>query len=167
MDPLELINKHGSDALRMSLIGGNSAGLSQKFSEQKVLKYRNFVTKAWNASRFVTLTAGSGAAELPKKLDPTERAFIEKLDKIEAANVKLFAQYKIGLALEELYEFFWHEFADQLIEYEKKVLIESSDMERQAAAKAVLITSLKRLLVMLSDFAPFLVAKINSEMLDD
>ncbi len=167
MDPLELVNKHSSDALRMSLIGGNSAGLAQKFSEQKVLKYRNFVTKIWNASRFVVMSGGELQADQKlNNLSETEAAFFKRLEKIEKSNTKLFSQYKIGLALEEFYEFFWHDFADKFIEEEKKVLLESKDKKAIAAAKASLGTSLARLLTMLSDFAPFVTATIKNEMVE-
>ncbi|HSX41790.1 MAG TPA: valine--tRNA ligase [Candidatus Saccharimonadales bacterium] len=167
MDPLALIDKYGSDALRMSLIGGNSPGLPQRYTETKLLKYRNFVTKIWNAARFVAST-GNSKSQIPnpKQLDETEKKFLEKLSRLEESNHKDFKTYKLGLALEELYEFFWHDFADQLLEYEKKVLLESADETRKAQAEAVLQDSLKRLLVLLSDFAPFLVTEINQTMFD-
>lgn len=170
LDPLALIDKYGSDALRMSLIGGVAAGVPQRFTEQKLLKYRNFVTKIWNGARFVATTSGSansptgGQASTNKSSDQTEKKFLDKLAKLEEANAKHFKTYKLGLALEELYEFFWHDFADQLLEYEKKVLLESPDEERKAQAIAVLHDSLRRLLALLSDFAPFLVSEINQTM---
>ena len=166
MDPLALIDKHGADALRMSLIGGNAPGQAQRFSEQKILKYRNFVTKIWNAARFVKLTIGDGKFAEPKKLDAVEKSFIEKLEKLETNNQKFFSRYQLGLALEELYEFFWHEFADQLIEYEKKVLAESVEAERIQDARALLSMSLDRLLILTGDFAPFLVESIQQEILN-
>ena len=164
-DPLEIINKYGSDALRMSLIGGTTAGLPQRHSEQKVLKYRNFVTKIWNASRFVAQITDGTVSSLPKNLDDTEKKFLAKLDKLEAQNIKLFADYKIGVAAELLYEFFWHEFADQFLEYEKqKINNETAPKDRPASNKSVLRHALKRLLVMLGDFAPFLVYQIGKTM---
>ncbi len=174
MDPLALIDKYGADALRMSLIGGNSPGLPQRYSETKILKYRNFVTKIWNAARYVATATSNwseatgqklvASSQEPTKVDETEKKFFKKLGQLEINNAKHFKQYKLGLALEELYEFFWHDFADQLLEYEKKVLLESSDQERQAQAAAVLQTSLRRQLALLSDFAPFLTTEINQTM---
>lgn len=164
LDPLTLIEKYGADALRMSLIGGNAAGQPQRFTEQKLLKYRNFVTKIWNASRFVAQNDGA-AAELPKTLDAFEKKFIEKLAKLEQDNQKLFKKYQLNLALEEIYEFFWHDFADQLLEYEKKALVEGTDKKRQTQARAVLGNSLGRLLALVGDFAPYVVTEINEVML--
>lgn len=162
-DPLLIIDKYGSDALRMSLIGGTTAGLPQRHSEQKVLKYRNFVTKIWNASRFVSQITEK-ATENTSNLDGTEAAFMKRLETFEKSYEKMFANYKIGVALEELYEFFWHDFADGFIEYEKKVIYESKDDTRIAVAKANLRTAIAKLLGVLSDFAPFLTDQIYEEM---
>ena len=164
LDPLTLIDKYGADAVRMSLIGGTSVGLPQKYSEQKILKYRNFVTKIWNASRFVAMSA-SGSFAKPEKLDETEKKFLAKLEKLEQKNKKLFTDYKLGVALEELYEFFWHDFADQLIEYEKEIINESSDKERVKQSQDLLMLVLQRQLELLSDYAPFVVDSVKKEML--
>lgn len=163
LDPLTLIEKHGADAFRMSMIGANSAGQPQRYSEQKILKYRNFVTKIWNASRFVA-QQGELNAKKPTTLDPYETKFAEKLARCLERNTQLFERYQLGVALEELYEFFWHEFADQLIEYEKKVINETSDPARATQAKEFLGWTLAQLLPPLSDFAPFVTAAVAEEM---
>ncbi|MEK7534980.1 MAG: valine--tRNA ligase [Patescibacteria group bacterium] len=197
MDPMVMIDKYGSDALRMSLLGGNSPGTPQRYSEQKIIKYRNFATKVWNASRYVAeatanqLSAVSNQPKnaafesqdensersadsrkpkaeswvLPSILDHTEEKFFEKLAKLEAKNEKNFTDLKLSVALEELYEFFWHDFADQFLEYEKTVIRESDNKVRAKQAKSCLLVALKRQLTILSDFAPFLVESINKEML--
>ncbi len=167
LDPLQLIDKYGADALRMSLIGGNSAGQNQRYSEQKILKYRNFVTKIWNASRFVALTVGDTKPELPKELDQTEKKFVEGLTKLEAQNLKFITSLQLGLALEELYEFFWHRFSDQLIEYEKTIIQEAAESKRVETAKQLLGYSLERLLKLTADFAPFVASSIQETMLHD
>lgn len=164
LDPLQLIELHGADALRMSLIGGTSTGGNQRFSEQKILKYRNFVTKIWNAARFIAMTTEGAKNQLPTTLDQSEKQFFERLTQIEKDNEKLFDDYNLGLALEELYEFFWHEFADKFLEYEKKAISESKDSKREKQAKQALKSAMSRLMVLLSDFAPFLIDAINSEM---
>ncbi|MCR4307864.1 MAG: valine--tRNA ligase [Candidatus Berkelbacteria bacterium] len=166
MDPMTMIEKYGSDALRMSLLGGNSPGTPQRYSEQKIIKYRNFATKIWNATRFVVMESSGAKAELPKDLDHTEEKFFEKLVKLETKNEKSFTALKLSVALEEIYEFFWHDFADQFLEYEKSAIREAENPERVAQAKSCLLIALKRQLVILSDFAPFLVDMINREMLD-
>lgn len=164
LDPLVLIDKYGADAFRMSVIGGNSVGQPQRYSEQKIIKYRNFVTKVWNAARFVAITADNAKPVKPTKLDQTETEFCQKLERLTQDNQKFFTNYQLGVALEELYEFFWHEFADKLIEYEKKVIQETTDVERVKEAKAFLSWALQEQLPLLSDFAPFLVDRIKKEM---
>jgi valyl-tRNA synthetase len=167
LDPLTLIDKYGADAFRMSVIGGNAAGQPQRYSEQKIIKYRNFVTKIWNAARFVALTANQAKAVKPSELDHVETEFCQKLERLIKNNQTFFANYRLGVALEELYEFFWHEFADKLIEYEKKVIQETTDAKRADRAKAFLVWSLNQQLELLYDFAPFVVDRIKKEMLND
>lgn len=164
LDPLVLIEKYGADALRMSLIGGNSPGQPQKYSEQKIVKYRNFTTKVWNASRFVAMVAEPTKTAAKAKPDHTETEFLAALEALEKNNARLLNNYHFGLALEELYDFFWHRFSDQFLEYEKKVIQESSDPARAASAKKILRQTLERQLVLLSDFAPFLVQSIRDIM---
>ncbi|MBI4948422.1 valine--tRNA ligase [Candidatus Berkelbacteria bacterium] len=165
MDPLQLIDKYGADAFRMSVIGGNSVGQPQRYSEQKIIKYRNFVTKIWNASRFVAITAEGEIAELPKQLDETQKKFASDLSALEKKHVKFFDRYQIGLALEELYEFFWHRFADELIEYEKEIILNTeTSEERRIAGKQFLKYCLEKQLDLLSDYAPFVTDKINKTM---
>ncbi|MEK7202019.1 MAG: valine--tRNA ligase [Patescibacteria group bacterium] len=167
MDPMVMIEKYGSDALRMSLLGGNSPGTPQRYTEQKILKYRNFATKIWNASRFVaeSTSSNSKVKTQKSKLDHTEEEFFKKLEKLEQKNEKNFAALKLSVALEELYEFFWHDFADQFLEYEKTAIREAESPDRVEQAKSCLLVALKRQLVILSDFAPFLVDTIEKEML--
>ena len=167
MDPMVMIDKYGSDALRMSLLGGNSPGTPQRYSEQKIIKYRNFATKVWNASRFVVMETSGAKAELPKVLDHTEEKFFEKLAKLEAKNEKNFTALKLSVALEELYEFFWHDFADQFLEYEKTAMRESTDKGRSEQSKSCLLVALRRQLILLSDFAPFLVDTVEREVLNE
>lgn len=164
LDPLVLIDKYGADAFRMSVIGGNSVGQPQKYSEQKILKYRNFVTKIWNASRFVAMSVEDNATSKPKELDQFETEFCKKLERLIKDNQKFFNNYQLGVALEELYEFFWHEFADQLIEYEKKIIQDTTDPTRADRAKSFLGWALNQQLPLLSDFAPFLTNRITKEM---
>jgi len=166
LDPLALIDKYGADAVRMSLIGGTTVGLPQKYSEQKILKYRNFITKVWNASRFVSQTTGGQTAE-SKNLDETEKKFLKQLETLEKENQRLMEGYKLGVALEELYEFFWHEFADKLIEYEKKIIQDSKDPQRISESQSFLATTLKRQLDLLEDFAPFLVRTVRKHMFSE
>lgn len=167
LDPSEVVKKYGADTLRMSLIGGNSLGQDQRFSEQKLLKYRNFTTKIWNASRFIALTCQDAKDKLEiDKISYVEQEFFKKLSTLEQKNQKLLQSFQLGLALEELYEFFWHEFADKFLEYEKKAIQESSDEKIANNAKNSLKSGLNRLLVLIDDFAPFLVSEIRDKIID-
>lgn len=164
-DPVELLEKYGADTLRMALLGNLGLGQDQRYSEQKVLKYRNFITKVWNASRFVALTTEGAKSDIKTEPDHVEQEFLKKLSALEEKNQKLLGSYQLGLALEELYEFFWHEFADQFLEYEKKVILEADEASRATQSKILLRNSLERQLILLGDFAPLLVASINKEIL--
>ena len=159
-DPGIMIDKYGADALRMALIGGTASGLSQKFNENIMVKQRNFVTKIWNASRFVAMTCEGAKTTKPENTDETEKEFLEKLENLKKNNQKHHDAYNLHIALEELYEFFWHDFSDKFIEYEKKI-IKESDPERATIAKESLLYGLNELLEMLSDFAPFVTTEIK------
>jgi len=165
LDLMALIEKHGTDAVRMGLLGGNTAGASQRFSEQKTLKYRNFVTKIWNASRFVAQMTGGAKLVQPKVLDETEKEFFKKLETVERNNLKHFESFQFNLALDELYEFFWNDFASSFLEYEKSAIRDNADDERTRRAQYLLTDALKRQLSMIGDFAPYVTDEIRRTML--
>lgn len=167
IEPLEVIDKYGADALRMSVVGSVGIGQNQKFSEQKLLKYRNFTTKIWNASRFVALFAPKTNKDISKlELDRTEKTFLEKLEKLEQNNRDYFTDYRISLALDELYEFFWFEFADKLVEYEKTAINEGTP-QRSEHAQIFLRNALDRQLTLIADFAPYLCHCVRKEMFNN
>lgn len=166
LDLMNLIEKYGTDAVRMGLLGSSTAGQDQRFSEQKLLKYRNFVTKIWNASRFVAQMTDSRTPKEPKQLDETEKKFRKNLETLEANNRKYFEKFQFNLALEELYDFFWDDFASSFLEYEKSAIRDNADDERTTRAEYLLTDSLKRLLVMIGDFAPYVTDEINNKMLN-
>lgn len=164
LDLMTLIDKYGTDAVRMGLLGSATAGQNQRFSEQKLLKYRNFVTKIWNASRFVATLEAGGARELPKALDEKEKTFLAALEKVEERNREHFAKFQFNLALEELYDFFWNNFAADLLEYEKTAIRESNDSKRAQNGHSFLLHTLERQLTLISDFAPYVTDEIKRSM---
>lgn len=164
LDLMTLIDKYGTDAVRMGLLGSATAGQNQRFSEQKLLKYRNFVTKIWNASRFVATLEAGGSDTLPKALDEKEKTFLAGLENLEKRNLDHFAKFQFNLALEELYEFFWDSFAGDLLEYEKTAIRESNNTERAKTGHSFLLHTLKRQLVLISDFAPYVTDEIAKTM---
>ncbi len=164
LDLMTLIDKYGTDAVRMGLLGSATAGQNQRFSEQKLLKYRNFVTKVWNASRFVATLEAGGTDSLPKTLDEKEKTFLAGLENLEKRNLDHFAKFQFNLALEEQYEFFWDTFAGDLLEYEKTAIRESNNAERAKDGHSFLLHTLKRQLVMIGDFAPYVTDEIARTM---
>jgi len=165
-DPLELIGQYGADALRMSLIGGTTIGQPQRYSEQKILKYRNFVTKIWNASRFVVMTA-EGVTPIQKtpELTGENKVFFDKLAQLEQDNTKHFEKYQLGLALDELYEFIWNDFCNDYLEQTKKTVQDpETSPADQTEAQQLLRLALMRQLNLLGDFAPFVVTEIRATM---
>lgn len=167
LDLMTLIDKYGTDAVRMGLLGSATAGANQRFSEQKLVKYRNFVTKIWNASRFVATLEAGGADELPKTLDEKEKKFLISLEKLEHRNQEHFAKFQFNLALEDLYDFFWTNFAADLLEYEKIAIRESHDPKRAKQGHSFLLHCLGRQLTLISDFAPYVTDAIERTMLGD
>jgi valyl-tRNA synthetase len=163
---MTLIDKFGTDAVRMGLLGSATAGQNQRFSEQKLLKYRNFVTKVWNASRFVATLEAGGTDELPKTLDEKEKVFLAALENTENRNREHFAKFQFNLALDELYDFFWNNFAADLLEYEKTAIREGNDPKRAKNGHSFLLHTLKRQLVMIADFAPYVTDEISRTMHD-
>jgi len=166
LNPMTLLEEYGADALRMSLIGGNTAGLPQRFSQEKLLKYRNFVTKIWNASRFVALLDDKGKIDTgeEQKLDSKETKFFQRLNKMIATHDKLMEKYQFSLALDKLYDFFWNDFCADFLEYEKN---KARENKASRQPKALLQQALRQQLELIGDFAPFVVAKINKTMLNE
>lgn len=166
LDLMTLIDKYGTDAVRMGLLGSATAGQNQRFSEQKLLKYRNFVTKIWNASRFVATLEAGGTEEVPKSLDEKEGQFLALLEKIEQRNRDHFAKFQFNLALEDLYDFFWTNFAGDLLEYEKTAIRDGNDPERAKQGHSFLLHCLNRQLTLISDFAPYVTDEISRTMFE-
>ncbi len=165
LDLMTLIDKYGTDAVRMGLLGSATAGQNQRFSEQKLLKYRNFVTKIWNASRFVATLEAGGSDELPKTLDEKEKQFLKSLENLEKRNLEHFGKFQFNLALEELYDFFWNNFAGDILEYEKVAIRDGNDSARAKQGHCFLFHVLKRQLTLIGDFAPYVTDEITRVML--
>jgi len=162
LDPMALLEQHGADALRMSLIGGNTAGLPQRFSQEKLFKYRNFVTKIWNASRFIALLDGGKSSKLnDQKMDDKEKKFFTRLEKFTISHNKMMERYQFSLALDKLYDFFWNDFCAGFLEYEKN---KARQNVADNQAKQLLQRALNDQLALIGDFAPFVVAQIKKVM---
>jgi len=155
-DPLEVIEKYGTDALRMALVVGNAPGNDLKVGEEKIMAYRNFANKIWNASRFVlanTKTKTPGTK--PKTQHPDDKWIIKELEKTTKKATKSIEKYRFDLAAQELYQFFWHAFCDKYIEMTK---------ERKQEATPTLIYVLLTSLKLLHPFMPFITEEIYQKL---
>ncbi len=164
VDPLELTQKYGTDALRMALIVGNPAGAETALSDDKVRGYRNFATKIWNAARFV-LSNRPPDPDADAPLSEEEKGYLaELLEKVKPEITKHIDEYEYHLAAEKAYHYFWHTFADVVIEREKDKLKSGTPAERSAAYRT-LTTILIESITMLHPFVPFVTEAVYQEIL--
>lgn len=162
IDPVEMANKYGADAVRMSLIIGTGPGNDSKMSEDKIKAYKNFANKVWNATRFVlTSLDGVEAQKLAKAQasSSTDQEILKKLGSTIAEINTDMDNYRFYLAGEKLYHYFWHEFADIIIE-ESKAILSGSDAEAKISRQYTLLTILTTTLKALHPFMPFVTEEI-------
>ncbi len=161
INPIDLIEKFGADALRMAYIIGNPPGADMALSEDKVRSYRNFANKIWNASRFVLMSLskthdGVRTLKLSPKT-PAQKEILLKLTETRKQVNRYLQSYRFHLAGEVLYDFFWHAFCDRFLEESKQEL---KDNSIKYTAEAVLLKVLVESLVMLHPFMPFVTEAV-------
>ena len=162
IDPLEMIDKYGCDALRMNLITGNSPGNDTRFYTEKCEAMRNFANKLWNASRYVLMNLGEDARnELPalSKLEIADKWVLSKLNTLIAEVTENLEKYKLGVAVQKVYDFIWDTYCDWYIELTKARLY-SEDAIRKQTAISVLVYVLDQILRLLHPFMPFITEEI-------
>ncbi|MBC8531261.1 valine--tRNA ligase [Gehongia tenuis] len=161
IDPLEVIEKYGADALRFSLVIGTSPGNDMRFYWEKVESARNFANKIWNASRYVMMNLPEG--ELPdfevQDLDLADRWILTRLSEAVAEITENMERYEVGLCAQKLYDFIWSEFCDWYIELTKSRL-NGEDEKAKNTARSVLKYVLETILKLLHPFMPFLTETI-------
>ena len=161
IDPLEIIEKYGADALRMTLVTGNAPGNDMRFYYERVEASRNFANKVWNASRFIMMNlekADSSKAAL-SDLTAADRWILSKVNTLVKEVTENLDKYEMGIALQKVYDFVWEEFCDWYIEMVKPRLWKEGDTTKAAALwtlKTVLITALK----LLHPYMPFVTEEI-------
>lgn len=161
IDPLTIIEKYGNDALRMAMIVGNTPGNDLKLNENDIRGYGKFANKIWNATRFVLEQTDS----LDKQnidlsiLDEEDKKSHEELQSLILEITKEMNEYRFSIVAEKLYHYFWHTFADVLIERSKVKILENKNSD---SAKALLYTHLDTLLKALHPFIPFVTEEIWS-----
>ena len=159
IDPLEIIDEYGADALRFTLATGNSPGNDMRFSDDKVKASRNFANKLWNAARFVLMYLGEGYQYpgLPEKLAFEDKWIISKVNTLAKDVTANLEKFELGVAIQKLYDFIWDVFWDWYIEISKIRLQSGEDAD---TAKAVLVYVLTDILILLHPFMPFITEEI-------
>ena len=162
IDPLEVIDKYGADALRMTLITGNAPGNDMRFYWERVENSRNFANKVWNASRFIMMNIEKAPDVTGVSLDSltmADRWILSKVNTLTKDVTENLDKYELGIALQKVYDFIWEEFCDWYIEMVKPRLYNEDDTTKVAAVwtlRTVLIQALK----LLHPFMPFLTEEI-------
>ncbi len=162
IDPLEVIDKYGADALRLTLITGNAPGNDMRFYWERVESSRNFANKVWNASRFILMNLEK--AEVPEVIDEqtltsSDKWVLSKVNKLTQEVTDNLEKFELGIAVSKVYDFIWEEFCDWYIEMVKPRLYSETDTTK-AAALWTLKTVLGNALKMLHPYMPFLTEEI-------
>ena len=159
IDPLEMAEKYGADALRFNLITGNSPGNDMRFYVEKCEAMRNFCNKIWNASRFVMMNLTIDHVELPKKLELEDKWILSKLNTLIREVTDNMDAFELGVASAKIYDFIWDNYCDWFIELTKNRL-NSDDPAARENAQNVLCYVLIETLKLLHPFMPFITEEI-------
>ena len=162
IDPLEVIDQYGADALRFTLATGNSPGNDMRFSDERVQASRNFCNKIWNASRFIQMNLTidkDKAVQLPADLALEDKWIVSKFNTLVADVTRNIDQYELGLAASKLNDFIWENFCDWYIEI-CKTRLNGEDAAAADAARKVLVYVLDKALKLLHPFMPFITEEI-------
>ena len=160
IDPLEIIEQYGADALRFTLITGNSPGNDMRFSTEKVEASRNFANKIWNASRFIQMNLTIDNADLPAELALEDKWILHKYNELVKAVTENIDKYELGIAVQKLYDFIWDNFCDWYIEIVKPRLQNQDNVAAQESAQKVLCYVLRGTMQLLHPFMPFITETI-------
>ena len=159
IDPLEMAEKYGADALRFNLITGNSPGNDMRFYVEKTEAMRNFCNKIWNASRFVMMNLTIDKVELPEKLELEDKWILSKLNTLIREVTDNMDAFELGVASAKVYDFIWDNYCDWFIELTKNRL-NSEDPAARENAQNVLCYVLIETLKLLHPFMPFITEEI-------
>ena len=162
IDPLEVIDQYGADALRLTLVTGNAPGNDMRYYDERVQASRNFANKVWNASRFILMNMEK--ADIPKEIDldtltSADKWILSKVNQLAKDVTDNLDKYEMGIAVQKINDFLWEEFCDWYIEMVKPRLYDDADTTKAAALwtlKTVLTNGLK----LLHPFMPFITEEI-------
>lgn len=165
VDPIDVVNEYGADALRFTLITGNSPGNDMRYDEKRILASRNFANKLWNASRFVLMNIeeGDDLEFKGENLELEDKWILKRLNDVIVDVSKNLDKYEIGLAADRIEDFIWNEYCDWYIEF-AKIRLYGDNEKAKANVKKVLLYVLKNMLVLLHPFMPFITEEIYSSL---
>ena len=160
IDPLEIIDKFGADALRFTLVTGNAPGNDMRYSEEKITASRNFANKLWNATRFIRMNIDGFDVknELPETLETEDKWIISTLNTVIGEVTDSLEKFELGIAVQKLYDFIWDCLCDWYIELTKSRL-QSEDQTAQNA-RQVLVYVMSETLKLLHPFMPFITEEL-------
>lgn len=159
IDPLEMADQYGADALRFNLITGNSPGNDMRFYTERCEAMRNFANKIWNASRFLMMNLTIDRCELPGRLELEDKWILSKLNSVIPEVTENMERYELGVAAQKVYDFIWDSYCDWYIEL-TKTLLQGEDEDSKLRAQQVLCYVLTETLKLLHPFMPFITEEI-------
>ena len=159
VDPIEMIDRFGADALRFNIITGNSPGNDMRFYVERCEAMRNFANKLWNASRFVMMNLNIDDCALPEKLELEDRWILSKLNSLRGEVRDNLDRYELGIAAQKIYDFIWDSYCDWYIELTKPRL-NGGDEQAKEGAERVLLYVLTDILKLLHPFMPYITEEI-------
>ena len=159
IDPLEMIDQYGCDALRFNLITGNSPGNDMRFYTERCEAMRNFANKIWNASRFLMMNLTIDKCCLPETLELEDKWILSKLNTVIAEVTDNMEKYELGVAAQKVYDFIWDTYCDWYIEL-TKTRLNGEDAQAKIGAQQVQCYVLTQILKLLHPFVPFITEEI-------
>ena len=170
IDPLEIIDKYGADALRLTLITGNAPGNDMRFYNERVEASRNFANKVWNASRFILMNMEKNVVEEPEDflMKPADRWILSKVNSLTKEMTENMDKFELGIAVQKVHDFIWDEFCDWYVEIAKyRIYHAEEDSQSANCALWVLKTVLGQALKLLHPFMPFITEEIYGALVPE
>ncbi len=163
IDPLDVIDKYGADAVRMSLIVGTSPGNDTKLSDQKIKAYKHFANKIWNITRFILSNTPDTEIKKPEKLLNNDEEWLDEFNKTVHNVTKHLDDYQLHLSADEIYQWAWHRLADVCIEESKQILNGDNTLKKKSR-QWLLMHILTEITKLLHPFMPFITEEIWSSL---
>jgi valyl-tRNA synthetase len=159
INPLDMTDKYGTDALRMALVVANPAGSDTSLAENKIKGYKNFANKVWNITRFVLTSAESASFDATRITTDTDKQLLAEFAEIAADITSDMDNFRFHLASEKIYHYIWHRLADEILE-ESKPIIAGTDVDAVVSRQHTLLALLRDAVRLLHPFMPFVTEEI-------